>query len=460
MTLDLQDTIVAQSSAALAGRRAIVRLSGPRTKAILASLMIRGEHHSLLDATRARSQYVAVALDWSQRSIDAQLYFWPNANSYTGETCAEIHLLGSQPVVESLIRKICQLGARPADRGEFTLRSFLAGKIDLTQAEAVLAVIEANDDAELQSALAQLGGNLSTPVRAMRQRLIDLVANLEAGLDFVEEDIEFITTESLLAEMRAVLVQLGDLLDQLQLRDARPRNPRVALVGLPNAGKSSLFNRLLGRARTIVSPLAGTTRDVVSERLTLPGIELDLIDTAGIEELVGDTPRAMAQNQLQSELRRADGAVLCGDLAGELDDGWWQATIQQLKSQGLAVLTVGTKDDLPRHRLNTIAYDITISCTREEDIQRFQQRLLEWIRQREGQFQSEALQQTAIRCRRSLELAQESLKRGVALAELGDGEELVAAELRMALDDLGAIIGEVHSDDILGEIFRRFCIGK
>jgi tRNA modification GTPase len=468
MKFDLQRTIVALSTGAMPGRRAVVRLSGSLTRSILSRLFQCDADHRLLETQAPRAAEVTCAIQWpggaSPATVPALAYYWPDSRSFTGEPCAELHLIGSMPVVEALIAQIGSLGGEPAERGEFTLRSFLAGKLDLVQAEAVLGVIEAEGPAQLQAALSQLGGNISRPVRQLRDQLVELIAHLEAGLDFVEEDIEFITAEELIRQLTEISEQLAALADQLTKRDARSRTAQVVLVGLPNSGKSSLFNCLVGQDRAIVSPLAGTTRDVISKNMDLSGLGIELIDTAGMEELQGDSPRAAAQVALRSRLKEADIALFCIDSSQPRDADWEAVQMQLLGQIGVAVIAVGTKAEIQMPRTASenasLPFDVLVSVRTDAGMAPLRERMRALVAEHRTEFQSAAMQRIAVRCRQALNAARNTLLRAIALAETGEGEEWVASEMRMALDDLSAVIGEVHSDDILGEIFSRFCIGK
>ncbi len=460
MKFDPQRTIVALSSGALPGRRAIVRISGQDTSRILRSIFVEAPDSDLLKTAVPYSQLVTCWLTWPHRTVKLRTYYWPDSRSFTGEPCAELHLVGSLPVAESLMAKLCELGAALADRGEFTLRSFLAGKIDLTQAEAVLGVIEAEGAEELQAALSQLGGNLSRPVRSLRDQLLELIAHLEAGLDFVEEDIQFISPAELTRQLRLINEQIIQLTNQIDSRDARARTAQVVLVGLPNAGKSSLFNALVGGQRVIVSSQAGTTRDVISQPISIDGLPLELVDTAGLEELQGQSPRATAQLALRQRLRHADLALLCVDATAPADRQAVQAHRQWLAEFNLAVMVVGTKADQMSNASLREDFDLLVSSQTGSGLSELRQAIVCQASEHHRAFQSEAMHLTAMRCHKSLTQARSTLQQAIELSELDSGEELIANELRLALDDLSAIIGEVHSEDILGQIFSRFCIGK
>jgi tRNA modification GTPase len=297
MTLDLDDTIVAIASAPGGALRGIVRLSGPDSAACVATVfrasdetgsgVFGGRSSSIMEDRSPPktpdpfSVNGELTLPRSLGPIPARLYLWPDRRSYTRQPAAELHMAGSPPLLEAVVESLCQAGARLARPGEFTLRAFLAGRLDLTQAEAVLGVIDARGQAQLDTALAQLAGGLAGPLAALRERLLDLLAHLEAGLDFAEEDIEFITPVQLDAQLAAAANEVQQLAQRMHSRRDTTELPRVVLVGAPNAGKSSLFNALAGSDAAIVSDVAGTTRDYVTCRLTAGGQEFLLVDTAG-----------------------------------------------------------------------------------------------------------------------------------------------------------------------------------
>jgi len=460
MKLDLQRTIVAVASGVAPARRAIVRISGHETRSIVSRLIDQEIQANAATTLQGSAGLGSKSSIWGSSRVEVNILYWPDHRSYTGEPCAELHLLGSLPIVESLVERLVALGATPAQPGEFTLRSFLAGKLDLPQAEAVLGVIEAETDDDLTAALQQLGGNVSKPVRRLRDQLIELTAHLEAGLDFVEEDIEFITSDSLAEGLQRIADELAAIIEQLRSRGARSRNASVVLVGLPNSGKSSLLNALVGSQRAIVSPQAGTTRDAVTVRVDVNGLTVELTDTAGIEELQEQSPRAMAQEILRDRLLRADVALLCLDLQQPPTDAWLSAQQASLQSMLPTLLWVGTKTDLAHDSELATRCALTVSAHDSNSIQRLKAKLAQTLHETRGQLHSDAMHATATRCRGELELAQAAIARALHLVAHAMGEELVATELRIAIDDLSSVIGEVHSEDILGEIFGRFCIGK
>ena len=239
--------------------------------------------------------------------LPADLYLLPAPHTYTGQDVVEIHTLSCPPLLELLIAQLLQAGARAARPGEFTMRAFLAGKLDLTRAEAVHAVIEADDADELKQALTQLAGGLARPLEGLREDLLSLLADVEAALDFSEEDLQFVGREDLLLRLTRGMAQLTTAAPQLEQRAVADRPFRVVLAGRPNAGKSSLFNAL-GGASALVSPEPGTTRDYLVQRLDLGGATVDLVDTPGWR-IGTDTIEEQAQSLGREQAGQADLAA-------------------------------------------------------------------------------------------------------------------------------------------------------
>jgi tRNA modification GTPase len=404
------------------------------------------------------------------------LLYWPDQRSPPGQPSAELQLIGCIPLAEALIARCCQLGAQPAERGEFTLRAFLAGKLDLAQAEAVLGVIEADSPDSLRTALMQLGGNLAPAVEPLRATLINIVAELEAALDFVDEDIEFIARDSVVRQLEQVRAALGDFSQRLVTRSTTDIVPRAALVGLPNSGKSSLFNALCEAQLAIVADIPGTTRDYLERRIDVDGTEIDLIDTAGWEELQGDSPRAQAQRKLLDCIASADVGLLCIDSHQPCELAELARILSNIERGPRQWLLVATKRDLSQlpadpvtdmaqflgSRVLLAAPPIGTSARTAAGLDALRAAIAVAVGRAASPSAPLALvHHTAVRCRAALAAAIRGVEEALAIArdEWG-GDEFIAAELRLVLDDLATIIGEVHSDDVLGEIFSRFCIGK
>lgn len=461
---DLESTIVAVASPAGRAARGIVRVSGPRAVEVALACF---EANSSADLVLPGAQVLAGTAVAGELRFPCDLWLWPTRRSYTGQPTAELHTLGSPPLLEALVVALCQAGARPAGPGEFTLRAFLAGRLDLTQAEAVLGVIDAQGQAALTAALEQLAGGLGRPLSALRGRLLDLLADLEAGLDFADEDLEFISAERLSAELAAAADEVAEVARQLGERGSSDELLRVVLIGPPNAGKSSLFNALAGSARALVSDVAGTTRDYLAAIIDCHGQRCELFDTAGDEALLpeGRTPDpnptrlrgrptnpidSQAQALAQRERRQAALLLECRD-AREVSGAI------SAENQGPPALLVLTKADLLDERPQPIGSAVLTSSTSGLG--------LDELRRRIGQALSSSaadtagVASTAARCGDSLERARQSLEQAQRVAATG-AAELAAAEVRTALDALGEVVGAVYTEDLLDRVFSRFCIGK
>src|SRR6185437_7048255 len=297
--------IVALSTAPGPGGRAIVRVSGPASIATIAPLFTAPQ--PLVAGRRCLLSGHLHLPDLAP--LPADVYSWIAPHSYTGQDLIEIHTLSCPPLVELLIAQLLHAGCRAAQPGEFTLRAFLAGKLDLTRAEAVHAVIESDSRDELKQALKQLAGGMARPLQELREDLLNLLADVEAGLDFADEDISFVKQEDMLKRLSKALAQLTLLGKQLDQRGVSDRVFRAVLTGRPNAGKSSLFNALAG-ADALVSAQPGTTRDYLVHRLNLGGVRIELIDTAGWQTET-DTIETQAQTLAREQAAQADLLLLC-----------------------------------------------------------------------------------------------------------------------------------------------------
>jgi tRNA modification GTPase len=445
--LDPSDTIAAIASPPGPALRGIVRLSGPDAPRI-ATAGFAPDHPG---PWKNRPQHRTGRLQVSglHAGVNAAILRWPGSKTYTGQPSAEIHATGSVPIVERILADCLSRGARLAEPGEFTLRAFLAGRIDLTQAEAVLGVIEARSPERLDAALSQLAGGIAGPIERLRDRLLDVLALMEANLDFADEsDVDPLGAAHLAGELDDASTELIALADSLQSRDRPESRPRAVLLGPPNAGKSRLFNALCEGANALVSPEAGTTRDYLVATCTCGGIEVDLIDTAGVEA-ARDGIEARAGALRDDQAATADIALLCR-----------AANMREFDFDELLVanrpsLRVLTKSDLldDSAPLTWIA----TSAATGRGLLELRRAIAEAIRESP---EDSAVPGTSARCRDSLIRAGSALRDAASTLTLGGGDELVAIDLRQALDDLGRVVGAIVTDDILDRIFGRFCIGK
>jgi tRNA modification GTPase len=444
MHADLHDTIVALSSASGPGARAIVRLSGRKARALAQGPF---NSSSPVAAHERRCYEGNLVLPDVSAPLPADLYVWPSPRTYTGQEMAELHFISSPPLAELVITQLLSAGARAAQPGEFTLRAFLAGKLDLTRAEAVLAVIEAGTRDELMRALAQLAGGVARPVQELREDLLNLLADVEASLDFSGEDIQFVRQRELLERISKGLAFVTLLRRQLDSRAVGSKAFRVVLAGRPNAGKSSLFNALAGRSAALVSPLPGTTRDYLLVRLEIEGAAVELIDTAGWRPANGSIEK-QAQSLAREQAVQADLVLFCLEACKKTDDG----ELKWLLQNDQRVIALATKCDLAEAEPGRLA----TSARTGEGLNALRKLLGESARAQA----SPALAPSLSRCRHHVEAALQHLRQAHAVALNEEPPELLALELRSALEDLGAMAGAVYTDDLLDRIFSRFCIGK
>ncbi len=447
MPLDPSDTIAAIASPSGPALRGLVRLTGPEAWSIALD-GFEGEDGPR-SSTRAERRTGRLRLDGLRRPLPVALSLWPEPRTYTGQPLVEIHATGSPPLLRQVLGHCLARGARLAEPGEFTLRAFLSGRIDLTQSEAVLGVIDARTPAQLDAALRQLAGGLASPIEALRDRLADVLAHLEANLDFAEEpDVDPLGARALADSLDEAADEVRRLADQLRGRDRPEGRPRVVLIGPPNAGKSRLFNALLGLDRAIVSPVAGTTRDYLEAACDCDGLAVDLVDTAGIEEARGPIEgRAQEARDSQSDL---------ADLRLECRAGDAPAPGAIGRDPDRPTIAVWTKADVSA--APEIDGLIATSASTGEGLDALRRAIADAIRSRA--VESDLPAGTAARCVESLARAGQSLGAAAETLRLQGGDELVAVDLRQALDDLGRVVGAVVTDDLLDRIFRRFCIGK
>jgi tRNA modification GTPase len=452
---EIDETIVAVASAPGPSMRGIVRACGPKViECIEPHFRPREPGCVLSEVPSARRIDGALHLRALRQPLDVALFLWPKSRSFTRQPTVELHTSGSPPLLAGVADLLCASGARYANPGEFTLRAFLAGRLDLTQAEAVLGVIDAVERRQLDVALAQMAGGLARPLNSLRDTLVDLLAHLEAGLDFVDEDIEFVTSSQLEKQLGEARDAVRALAAQIASRSLADHAVRVVLFGRPNEGKSSLFNALLGQGHAIVSDVAGTTRDWLCGRLELDGVSCELIDTAGLDEtaILHEIDRA-AQASTVERQQQAHVAVHCVDATQAATD----PSHSDESSIAVRHVTVWTKSDLVS--IPPVREGIATSAITGLGLEALRKRLREVVLDARSN-DCDVVAGTADRVRPLLHSAGEALEQAWEMARCRGGEELVAAELRLALDALGEIVGTVYADDILDRIFSRFCIGK
>ena len=449
----MDDTIVAISSALSPGLRGIIRLSGPQTFSIIAQAVT-----APLPATRYGRVTGEVTIGRWRTTIPATFYLMQGPNSYTGEDMAELHTFSSLPCLHELIEQFMAAGARPAQPGEFTRRAFLAGRMDLTQVEAVEALISAASDAQRRQAMLGVSGELSRRLQAACSLITETLALTEAHIDFMDEEIgvppvaDMARRIGTAAQLLKQLLQYAPVVGQGRIT--------VCLFGLPNVGKSSLLNTLTGRPVAITSAMPGTTRDYLESELTLGDASFTVVDTPGIMPMPQGV-QARAQQQAKSLVQGADLILFLVDGSEPLSD-FALGLVGELPA--VPLLWVKTKQDLPPAWSNAClaqyrsdAAVLSVSIYQPETVERLKSWLTEQARARDTSSEPELLN---LRQRYIAGQALEALQCAADGLHGGLSYEFVALDLRSSLNCLGELLGRVTTEDILEQIFSRFCIGK
>lgn len=451
-----QDTIIAVSTPPGPGGLGIVRLSGPRALAIALKLFTPGRGGVV------PGRPVLGTLHGPGRGgafDEAFLTYRKRPRSYTREDIVELSCHGSPVVLEEVVRLGVRAGARPAEPGEFTLRAYLNGRLDIIQAEAVNDLVRAASLTQARISFGQLGGRLSKRIGALRGRLVGLLAGVEASIEFPEEGVRAAASATA-RRLDALVADVESLIAGYEAGRPLAEGVVLALAGRANVGKSTLFNALLGEDRAIVTPYPGTTRDYLRERIVVRDAVFHLVDTAGLGR-PGHPVEREGMRRSRSQVRRADGVLFVLDGSrppGPEDERWFG------KLGNVSKLIIINKIDLfrrsfakPFARLAGDIPSVRVSALKGTNIDGLRERLRETFAPSTAGREDVVLH---LRQKLLLEELRDALARGRALLREGHPDEVVAEELRSALPSVGRLLGEVRSDDILDDIFGRFCVGK
>jgi tRNA modification GTPase len=458
----MSDTITAIATPMGEGGLSVIRLSGPAALSIASGLFRPAQSIHPKEFIPQRV-YFGEILDSKSNAIvdEVLLTYFKAPKSFTAEDVVEISAHGGLFVTTKILQLLEDQGACLAEPGEFTRRAFLNGRIDLSQAEAVTDVIHAQSDRALRSALAQLKGSLSTQLNDWFERLLAVLAQLEASIDFSEEGLEFQKRETLLQEIQAIQKDIEALLQTYRQGKIFREGAYVVLLGKPNVGKSSLLNALLNEDRAIVTPMPGTTRDTLEERVRIHDIHINLIDAAGLRQ----NPESIEKEGIKrakSALERADLALVIFDASNPLDKND-DLLIQEVADKPPRVLLNKSdlKEQLDVHALKEKFPDaefIRVSAKTGTGLTELCENIYQFV---VGDSSlNETLVITRERHRQCLDAANNALIKSCASFEQNLSEEFVAVDIQIAMDRLALILGKTFEDDLLDQIFGEFCIGK
>lgn len=457
------DNIIARSTPPGRSAIAVIRMSGPDVFELVGD---RAGNKKLKSVPAKRELLFSTLYDDKGQLIDeVVLACFPGPNSYTGENVIEISCHGSNFIVQQIIEQFVRDGVRPAGPGEFTMRAFFNGKMDLARAEGVIDLIDSENKSQHQLAIGQLRGGFSDRIAGLRDRLIHFASLIELELDFGEEDVEFADRVELEKSVIEINAFISDLIASFSMGNAIKNGISTVIAGRPNAGKSTLLNAIIEEERAIVSDVEGTTRDAIEEVIHLDGVAFRLIDTAGIRE-AGDIVEEMGIKRTLKKIE--DSAILiylfdlsATSVAEVLSD------LKKVERPGIKVITVGNKADLvTESELKEVNKKIVspylflaVSAAEKKGLEELKALLVKHFHELESGQTDTVLHNSRhynalLRCRESLEKVIDGLKEGVPA-------DLVAMDIRHAMVQLNAILGRgISSDDLLQNIFSRFCIGK
>jgi len=458
--VNIHDTIAAISTPPGRGGLGIVRLSGPQARAIAENILRFKPGFEWKPWTAALAELV----DTQNNIIDHVIVtFFAAPRSYTADDVVEICCHGSPVVLRHALERACAAGARLAEPGEFTLRAYLNGRIDLPRAEAVRDLIDATTLYQARIAAQQIEGSVSRRIRPVKEQLLELIALLEAGIDFAEDDISVAPAEEILRRLQPIQEAVRALAASFAYGKLVHEGFTLAIVGRPNVGKSSLFNRLLEQDRAIVTEIPGTTRDLVSEHASLEGIPVKFVDTAGIrvgqDTIELDKVEKLGIERSYAAMADADVTLVTIDLSAHLETQDFEL-VEKARGQGKCIVA-GNKSDLPRgaELPETFGTVLAVSALTGEGIPELRAKLVDTIAPR-GRLEQEGGFITSLRHERLLRESGEALEQARRAAELNIPHEMLLLDLYTALRPIDAITGATTADDILNRIFATFCIGK
>ena len=457
------ETIAAISTATGSGGIGIIRMSGDKCFEILKKIFISSQELILEDIKGYTIKYGYIINTETKEKIDEVLVsFFKNPKSYTRENMCEINSHGGIVVERKILEECLKNGAELAEPGEFTKRAFLNGRIDLSQAESVIELINAKSDREAHESLNQLQGELSKKINILKNKMLDIMADIEASIDYPEYDIEELTEEKTIRVLSEIKEELIKLEESFHTGKLIREGIKTAIIGQPNAGKSSLLNAILKEERAIVSEYAGTTRDTIEEFITIKDIPLKIIDTAGIR----DTNNAIEKIGVEKALKIAENAdlvIAIIDNSKDLDNEDIKILNIIEDKNAIIVLNKIDKDDKKaenrRERVKTNKPIIKISAVTKEGIEDLYNEIVKMFNINKIEATNDTVI-TNVRHKNQIDKAVKSINEAINVAKEKQTEDILAIYIKQTLEDLGEITGDNVSEDIINEIFSKFCLGK
>lgn len=458
-----QDTIVALATPSGAGAIAVIRVSGPDAIAI-ASGVFNSASGKDIAKQKSHTLHLGHITDDNKVYDQVLLSLFKGPNSYTGENTVEISCHGSTYIQQQIIQLLLRKGCRMANAGEFTLRAFLNGKLDLSQAEAVADLVASDNEASHQIAMQQMRGGFSNEIAKLREELLNFASLIELELDFSEEDVEFADRSQFYELLERIEFVLKRLIDSFAVGNVIKNGIPVAIVGEPNVGKSTLLNALLNEERAIVSDIAGTTRDTIEDELVIDGIGFRFIDTAGIRE-TQDVVESIGIRKTFEKMEQAQVVVYLSPLTPEGGIEEVKVQIEKIKNQypQKPLVIIANKIDLyPHNQIEKIKAEIPeillLSAKQNIGVDELKEKLISFVNT--GALRNNETIITNTRHYDSLIKALEEVQKVQFGLRSGISADLMAIDIRQAIYHFGEITGQVTNDELLGNIFANFCIGK
>lgn len=458
------DTIIALATASGSGAIAVLRVSG--TKALsISNILFKSIHNKQLIDQPTHTVHLGHIIDGERVLDEVLVSIFKNPQSYTGEDVVEISCHGSSYIQQEILQLFIRKGCRAANAGEFTLRAFLNGKMDLSQAEAVADLIASDSAAAHQIALQQMRGGFSSEIKNLRQELLNFASLIELELDFSEEDVEFADRQQFEDLLQRIVKVLKYLIDSFSTGNVIKNGVPIAIVGAPNVGKSTLLNVLLNEEKAIVSTIAGTTRDSIEDEITIEGVKFRFIDTAGIRQ-TNDTVEAIGIEKTfkkiahsQVVLQLFDGSKISEETYSEIKNQIEKKLSQYPDKQQLIVVNKMDTSNFKTIEKCFNQYDyLTISAKTGEGVEALKKQLLGLVQM--GKLHNNDTIITNARHFDALRQALDNIQKVQHGLQTGLSGDLLAIDIREALHHFGRITGEISTDDLLGNIFANFCIGK